>query len=93
MTPKQADKLIASGQPVTVHNSDYDETFTATFVSRDRYSITSDTGGIFDRSDLEVVVLPTTTLCCWCDEPATAEPVRYAGTNHPACPVHSAEYS
>ena len=37
-------------------------------------------------------VLPTTTLCSWCDEPATGEPVRYAGTNHPACPVHSAEY-
>ena len=38
------------------------------------------------------VVPPTTTLCYWCDEPAIGEPVRYAGTNHPACPVHSAEY-
>ena len=37
-------------------------------------------------------VLPTKTLCCWCDELATGKPVRYAGTSHPACPTHSEKY-
>jgi len=31
-------------------------------------------------------------LCCWCDEPANGQPVRYAGLDHPACSQHSAEY-
>ena len=36
--------------------------------------------------------MSTVTLCCWCDQPATGKPVRYAGTDHPACPEHSRLY-
>ena len=55
MTPKQADKLIREGKPVTVHNAHFDETFVAVFVSRTRRTITSQDGGIFDRSELEIM--------------------------------------
>ena len=55
MTPKQADKLIRTAQPVTVYNADYDETFTRTFVRRDRLYIFSADGGVFARAELEVV--------------------------------------
>ena len=54
MTPKQADKIIAAGKPVTVHNKHFNETFTATFVRRDRTRIYSNSGGIFDRAELDV---------------------------------------
>ena len=62
MTPKQADKIIASGQPVTVKSEEYGESFMVTFTERNRHSITSADGGIYDRSDLTVVPPPTTTL-------------------------------
>jgi hypothetical protein len=55
MTPRQADQLIKSGKPVTVHGAQFNETFTATFIKRDRYSIYTSTGGIFDRGDLVIV--------------------------------------
>lgn len=55
MTPKQADKVILANQPITVRNTRYDETFTATFVKRDRLYIHSADGGTFDRSELEIV--------------------------------------
>lgn len=55
MTPKQADKIIATGKPVTVTARHFKETFTAIFVRRDRRSIESADGGKFDRADLEIV--------------------------------------
>lgn len=55
MTIYQANKIIESGNPVTVHNSLYNETFTCTFVSRSRYNIMSSDGGVYDRGDLEIV--------------------------------------
>ena len=55
MTPKQADKLIKAGLPVTVVCAKTREIFTATFVSRDRRCIETSTGGKFHRDELEVV--------------------------------------
>ena len=52
MTPKQADQIIKNNKPVTVHNPVYNETFTALFVKRDRFSIYTNTGGVFERGDL-----------------------------------------
>jgi len=53
MTPKQADKIIKAGKPVTVRTK-YNETFTDTFISRDRWLIRSATG-TYDRGDLELI--------------------------------------
>ena len=55
MTTKQADKAIKSGQPVTLRNTQFDETFTVVIVSRDRWTVTSADGGRFERDELEVV--------------------------------------
>lgn len=55
MNTKLADKIIAQGKPVTVHNARFQETFTALFVSRDRYSIYTSDGRVFDRGELELV--------------------------------------
>jgi hypothetical protein len=32
-------------------------------------------------------------LCCWCDRPASAAPVIYAGMSHPTCLDHSIRYN
>jgi hypothetical protein len=54
MTPRQADQIIKKGEPVTVRSLTYNETFTAVFISRDRWNIrTAD--GLYDRGDLEIV--------------------------------------
>ena len=42
MTPREADKIIKAGKPVTVHHSYFNETFTAIFTKRDRSSIYAD---------------------------------------------------
>lgn len=55
MTPKQVDRAIKSGEPVTLHNARYNETFTAVLVSRDRYTVTTSTGGRFERDELQIV--------------------------------------
>ncbi len=59
MTPREADKIIKAGKPVTVNALSWDgriiETFTATFVSRDRFCIATDNGGKFDRPSLQLV--------------------------------------
>jgi len=55
MTPKQADKIIKAGVPVTVKNFQFGETFTAIFVSRDRFSITTQDGGLYSRDDLDII--------------------------------------
>ena len=55
MTPRQADSIIKKGKAVTVHGKHFNETFTALFIRRDRWSIYTDSGGVFDRGDLEIV--------------------------------------
>jgi hypothetical protein len=55
MTTKQADKIIKTQTAVTVRNSHFGETFTATFIRRDRYNLYSADGGVFDRGELEIV--------------------------------------
>jgi hypothetical protein len=70
MTPGKADQIIKKGEPVTVHNSRFNETMTVVFIRRDRWSIYSlawdgegysapitdrNPGGVFDRGDLEIV--------------------------------------
>lgn len=55
MSPREADRIIRSGQPVTVRNEHYDETFTAEFVRRDRWNLYTADGGIYDRTELQVV--------------------------------------
>jgi hypothetical protein len=63
MTPRQADKIIATQQLVTVR-SRYGEVFQAVFVKRDRHMITAlyhvcndvrISGGLFERADLQIV--------------------------------------
>ena len=56
MTPRQADRAIKSGKPVTLHNARFNETFVAVIVGRDRYTVTTSTGGRFERNEL--VMLP-----------------------------------
>lgn len=55
MTTREADKIIKAGQPVTVFTEHFRETFTTTFVSRDRYSIRDDRGHVYDRADLRIL--------------------------------------
>jgi len=58
MTPKKADQLIKAGKPATFHHPFYNETFTGTPVSRDRWNIKININGqvgLFDRGDLQVV--------------------------------------
>ena len=55
MTPSQADRIIRNATLVTVRSEQYDETFQAVFVSRDRRTITSSKNGLFDRADLKIV--------------------------------------
>jgi len=55
MTPRQADAIIRSKKPVTVHNPLYNETFTTVFVKRDRYLIYSEGDGVFERGDLKLL--------------------------------------
>jgi len=81
MTPRQADRVIKAGKPVTVYNSHWDETFTAVFVSRNRRMIMSADGGVFHRDELELV----NTVCDCCDKPAKVTRVNYAGIETFAC--------
>ena len=56
MTPRQADKLIKAGKPVTLHNAFYDETMTdVVIVRRDRWNIYLADGAVMDRGDCEVI--------------------------------------
>ena len=61
MTPKQADKLINSGQTVSVRNKIFRTPFTAIFVSRTRWNILAADGGLYDRGDLEIIELDEST--------------------------------
>lgn len=53
MTPRQADKLIKSGQPVELRM--YGEVFVAVIVRRDRWNIYLADGAVMDRGDCEVI--------------------------------------
>lgn len=55
MTSAQADRIIKQQVPVTVRSTFYGEVFTALFVERDRRTISSATGGKYDRADLVIV--------------------------------------
>jgi len=55
MTPREADKIIKAGQPVTVRNTVWNEQFTVVFVGRDRWNMFTDQGGVMDRGELVVV--------------------------------------
>lgn len=54
MTPKQADKLIKAGKPVTVRSKHWGDEFTTTFFKHDRWYIYSEHGE-FVLQDLEIV--------------------------------------
>lgn len=60
MTPRQADRIIRAGRPVAVRTMG--ETFTALFISRDRWNLYTDHGAVFDRGELELVDAPTITI-------------------------------
>ena len=55
MKPREADKAIKSGEAVTLHNAQHDETWEAVIVSRDRYTFSTADGGVFERDDVEIV--------------------------------------
>lgn len=54
MTPKQADHLIASEAYVTVKDR-YGDLFAARFIKRDRRTIETSAGRLFEYRDLEVI--------------------------------------
>lgn len=55
MTPRQADKIIKAGKPVTVETPLADEPHVVLLVSRDRWNVTGLGGGVFDRGDMKLV--------------------------------------
>jgi transcription elongation GreA/GreB family factor len=55
MTPREADKVIKRGQPVTVKHAESGETFTILIIKRDRWSVATDNGGLYSRDDLIVI--------------------------------------
>ena len=52
VTPRLADKLIRTGQRVTFRNVEYREEFSCVVVDRDRNTIRTSEGGVFERRDL-----------------------------------------
>lgn len=55
MTPRQADKLIASGKPVTLFNRFHNETIQEiVLIRRDRRNVYGADGQKFDRGELEL---------------------------------------
>ncbi len=57
MTPRQADKVIASGKPTMVKDA-YGDRWSAVFTKRDRRNIETADGGLFDRAELQIVQTP-----------------------------------
>lgn len=55
MTPREADRIIKVGKPVTIYAPKYNETFTTTFTQRDRRTISDDKGGKWHRDELELI--------------------------------------
>ena len=55
MTAREADRTIASGQPVRVVWPLYHESGIITIARRDRYNIYTADGGVYDRADTELV--------------------------------------
>lgn len=54
MTGRQMDVLIKKGAPVTVRDR-YGDKFVATFISRERRTADTATGGRFEFADLKIV--------------------------------------
>ena len=55
MSPKEADKVIKAGKPITVYNDYFRETITFIPVSRDRWNIIGSKGEKFDRGELKIL--------------------------------------
>ena len=55
MSPKEADRVIKAGSPITVYNDHFRETLTFIPVSRDRWNIIGSKGEKFDRGELEIL--------------------------------------
>lgn len=55
MTPREADKLIKLQTPVVLRNMRYDETFTVVLVKRDKFTVTTSTGSVFERDELQLI--------------------------------------
>ena len=80
MTCRQADKLIASGELVTLYHFKFQETFTAVITSRNRFSIYfkygDDSGrcGLIARDEVQAVAAPAAPAA----PPANTNPIGYA---------------
>jgi hypothetical protein len=55
MSTREADRLIASGAPVTIRFPEYREQGVFILVSRDRVCVNTANGSRFHRSDMEIV--------------------------------------
>ena len=55
MTPRQADRIIKKGEPVTFYEPFEGRTFTRVFVRRDRWNIYTEQGEKLDRGELTLV--------------------------------------
>ena len=82
MTCRQADKLIASGELVTLYHFKFQETFTAVITSRNRFSIYfkygDDSGrcGLIARDEVQAVAAPAAPAVI--APPANTTPIGYA---------------
>ena len=82
MTSRQADKLIASGNPVTLYTINFPQTFTAVITSRNRFSIYfkygDDSGrcGLIARDEVQAVAAPAAPAVI--APPANTNPIGYA---------------
>ena len=59
MSPREADKIIKAGKPVRCMDTFFKQEMTLLFVARDRWNIFTDTGGVYDRGELEVLPEPS----------------------------------
>ncbi len=63
MTPQEADRAIKAGKAIVVRSKDFNETFTFTPLSRNRWTIYGSyesegkvySNGAFDRADLQIL--------------------------------------
>lgn len=56
MKPGEADRLIRTGNLVTLRNPRFNETFgPVALVSRDRWNVYASDGGCYDRGELVIV--------------------------------------
>lgn len=55
MTPREADKIIKAGKPVTVTTNLDHKPSEVMLVSRDRWNVRTADGGVFDRGEMKLV--------------------------------------